>query len=654
LIVGGKNRINPMLDAMRRGVANVFTKILLGLLIVAFAIWGIGDYIVRGPSNSGALATVGKTQITVNEFQQAYKDELQSIARKLGRALTPEQAQVLGVPPRALARLIGTAAIDLHANNLGVTIADPLVASIIKADPQFQGVGGEFSRDQFRRILAQRGYRSEEEYIRASRRDLLREQLTETLSAGVTPQQFLIDAVHRFRDETRVIEHLTPDFTKLVTVAEPAEDKLKEFFEQNKRQYIALEERKANLLLVTRDTALARVKIGDDEVKAAYEAAKDSYDVPEKRRVSQLTFADKAAAEKAYAELSKAKDFNEAATKLGFPAADIQLGLLTKAEMIDPKIAEAAFKLKKDELSPPVAGQFSTVLLRITEIQPGKQRSFNEVKGEVRDRIAAERVSQELQSIHEKVEAGRAKGTPLKEIADELKLPFQEIPAVNRLGKTNDGTVVIAHADAGRIAEAFFAATPGVETDIIELSDTGFAWFDLLGVTPERQRDFEEVKAEVRAHFMEAERRKEIASRVAKEIEGLQPGEGLDRIAKALGGKVERTAPVKRNATPPPAGFTAALLQQAFTLPKGGVTSAPTVDGKSRTIIRVADVIAAPPPTDDRIAALKADLIRQMRIDILDQYVAGLRTRYGFAVNEKLVMEAMGAQPAQTEPEMIN
>jgi peptidyl-prolyl cis-trans isomerase D len=643
-----------MLDAMRRGVANLFTKILLGLLIVAFAIWGIGDYIVRGPSNSGALATVGKTQISVSEFQQAYKDETQSIARKLGRALTPEQAQILGVPPRTLARLIGTTAIDLHANNLGITIADPVVASIIKADPQFHGVGGEFSRTQFRQVLSQRGYRSEEEYVRASRRDLLREQLTETLSAGIAPQQFLIDAVHRFRDETRVIEHLTPDFTKLVTVAEPAEDKLKEFFEQNKRQYIALEERKANLLLVTRDTALARVKIGDDEVKAAYEAAKDSYDVPEKRRVSQLTFADRAAAEKAYAELSKAKDFNEAAAKLGFPAPDIDLGLLTKAEMIDPKIADAAFKLKKNELSQPVAGQFSTVLLRVTEIEPGKQRSFDEVKGEVRDRIATERIGQQLQSIHEKVEAGRTKGTPLKEIAEELKLPFQEIPAINRLGKANDGTVVIAHPDAGRIAEAFFAATPGVETDIIELSDTGFAWFDLLGVTPERQRDFEEVKAEVRTHFMEAERRKEIANLVAKEIEGLQPGEGLDKIAKALGGKAERTAPVKRNATPPPAGFTAALLQQAFALPKGGVASAPTVDGKSRTIIRVADVVAAPPATDDQIAALKADLTKQMRIDILDQYVGGLRTRYGFSVNEKLVMEAMGAQPVQPETEMIN
>src|SRR5262245_37208071 len=417
-----------MLDAMRRGVANVLAKILLGLLIVAFAVWGIGDYIVRGPRAGGALATVGSTQITVDDFKQAYKDEMRAIAQRLGRVLTPEQAQVLGVPPRALARLIGSAAIDLHASSLGVTVTQSIVVNLIKADPQFKGADGQFSYDEFRKAIAQRGYRSEEEYLQASRRDLLREQLTETLSAGIAPTPFLIDAIHRFRNEARVIEHLTPDFGKL-TVAEPTQDKLKEFFEQNKGKYIALEERKANLLMLTRDAALSRVKTTDEEIKAAYDAAKDSYNVPEKRRILQLTFPDKAAAEKAYAELSKAKNFDETAAKLGFSANDMQLGsgLLTTAEMIDPKIADAGFAMKKDELSRPVEGQYSVVLLRVPEIVPGKTRTFDEVKTEIRDRIASERVGQQLQLLHDRVEAERGKGTPLKEIAPEEKLPLQEL-----------------------------------------------------------------------------------------------------------------------------------------------------------------------------------------------------------------------------------
>src|SRR5262245_21287818 len=102
-----------MLDSMRRGVSNIFTKFLLALLIVAFAIWGIGDVWRR--TSQGALATVGGTEITSDEFRQAYQDEIQSIARRLGRKLTPEQAKILGVESRVLSRLIGFASLDIHA-----------------------------------------------------------------------------------------------------------------------------------------------------------------------------------------------------------------------------------------------------------------------------------------------------------------------------------------------------------------------------------------------------------------------------------------------------------------------------------------------------------------------------------------------------------
>ncbi len=637
-----------MLDAMRRGVTNILVKILLGLLIVAFALWGVPEFVARNPWQSNAVATVGKKEISIDDFKRAYQEEMDMLTRRLGRAPTPEEANVLGVVQRTLLRLTGVAALDLHATNLGVTASNEIVAQFIRGDnPSVVGPDGRTDMSKYAQVIRQAGYNSVQAYEQARRRDLERQQLVETLGAWTMPQAFQIDALHRYRNEARVIEHLTPDFSKL-TVPEPSEDTLKEYFERSKGQYIALEERKANLLLVPRDAALSRIKITDEEVKAAYDAAKTSYDVPEKRRVAQLTFPDKAAAEKVYAERSKAKYFNAAAAKAGFPAADIDLGLLTKAEMIDPKIADAAFSLKKGELSRPVEGQFSVVLLRIGEIEGGKHRSFDEVKAEISDNIAAERVGQQLQSLHEQVEADRGKGTPLKDIAAALKLPFQEIAAINKTGKTDDGKAVIAHADADRIVEAFFAASPGIETDPIELSDSGYAWFDLLSITPQRLRTFDEVKTQVRANFVDEERRKEIASVVAKEIEKLQPGEGLERIAKALGGKIERTKPVKRLPEALPAGVTAPLLQQAFTMPKGGVASLPTADGRSRTIFRVADVIAAPSPTEEEATAIKADLTRQMRVDVIDQYVSGLRARYGYTVDEKKLVEALGGQPEAT------
>ena len=78
--------------------------------------------------------------------------------------------------------------------------------------------------------------------------------------------------------------------------------------------------------------------------------------------------------------------------------------------MIDAKVADVAFGLKKDELSKPVEGQFSIVLVRVSDIVPGKQRTYEEVKNEIRDRLAEERASQEIQTLHEKVESERSAG----------------------------------------------------------------------------------------------------------------------------------------------------------------------------------------------------------------------------------------------------
>jgi peptidyl-prolyl cis-trans isomerase D len=314
--------------------------------------------------------------------------------------------------------------------------------------------------------------------------------------------------------------------------------------------------------------------------------------------------------------------------------------------MIDAKIADAAFKLKKDEVSSPVEGQYSIVLLRIPEIAEAKTRTFDEVKGEIRDKIAGDRVGQQLQGLHDKIEAGRVKGTPLEGIAQELQLPLLKLTGLTPTGKAADGKALIAHADASRIAGAVFAATPGVETEIIELSDGGFAWFELLDVTPERQKTFDEVAADVKVAVIADERQEAIRALVSKQLSDRKPDESLDRIAKALNAKVERTSPLKRTEKAPPP-LTPELLKRAFALAKGDAESVPTADGKSRIVFRVAEVTAAPEAKAEQTAALKEQLAKQMREDLIRQYIDGLRVRYGATVNEKLLEEAIGKKTSE-------
>ena len=626
-----------MLDSLRRGALNWFAKGLLGLLVIAFAVWGIGD-VVRNVGR-GTLATIGSSQITVDDYRQAYQDEMASLTRRFGRRLTSEQAKMLGVEQRALSRLISAAAIDHHARDLQLALSDQGMAEIIRNDPGFQGPDGKFSKDLFQNFLRQIGL-SEGRYVTTRRQEELRDQLTESLLSGLAPPQAMLETLYRYREERRVIEFFTPDFDKLITLAEPEESKLTEYYEQNKARFTAPERRKINVLALTRDAAKQRTSVSEEELKAGYDADKEKFNLPEMRRITQLTFPDKAAAEAAYAELSKAGNLAEAIAKLGFKESDIELGLLAKRDMIDGKIAAAAFALPKDELSQPVDGQFATVLLRVTEIVPGKQRSFEDVKGEISDRLVEERANLELQTLHEAIENDRYSGKPLREIAEKLKLPFLEIADIDRTGKTADGKPAVAEADAAKVAQAAFSGNAGIEAEAVELADGGYAWVDVLQVTPEQQKTFAEVAAEVKTQFMDQQRRSEVSNLATKFVDRLNQGEAFEAVATAAAAKAEKTNPVTRSTSPP--GLTANAVQQAFTLPKGRAASAPTTDGKGRSIIRVSEIIPAPAPTPEQTAALKTELNRQLQTDILAEYIAGLQARYGLSLNQEALKQALG------------
>src|SRR5690554_6254263 len=98
-----------MLDALRRGAQSWVAKILFGVLVVSFAIWGVAD-VFRG-FGQGSLAKVGAEEISTNEFQLAYQNRLYAIGRQIGQRLTPEQARAIGLPNQVLSGLIGATAI---------------------------------------------------------------------------------------------------------------------------------------------------------------------------------------------------------------------------------------------------------------------------------------------------------------------------------------------------------------------------------------------------------------------------------------------------------------------------------------------------------------------------------------------------------------
>src|SRR5690606_27001384 len=157
--------------------------------------------------------------------------------------------------------------------------------------------------------------------------------------------------LHAWREETRTLEHVQID-PKKVTVAEPDEAKLKETYEAQKADFMTPEYRKVAVLVLSADALKSEVSLTDDELKTYYTDHKATYDKPERRRLQQIAFKDKATAEAARKEIVEGKkNFLDVAKEHGATESDVNLGMVSKDKLIDPKIAEAAFALERDKLS---------------------------------------------------------------------------------------------------------------------------------------------------------------------------------------------------------------------------------------------------------------------------------------------------------------
>ncbi len=628
-----------MLESLRHWASGWVASILIGLLILSFAIWGIAD--VFTGQGGRWLAKVGSQEISSRDFQRAFQDELQGLSERAGQRISVEQARAIGVDREVLDRLAAMSAIESHAVDLGLGLSDATLVENLKKEPMFQGLDGKFSRERFNGLLRQYGL-SEKGLLDLRRRDILRSGILKALEASTVIPAPLVDVVHQWREETRKISYTTIDPAKVLKLKDPTEEDLKKYYEDNKSRYMSEPLRELNILLLAIDALKKKVKVPDEKVKEVYEQTKDTYDRPEKRRVQQIAFPDVDAAKAAKEDIKGGMSFADAAKKAGAKESDINLGLVTRSSLIDSKIAEAVFSLKKDEVSDVVEGQFATVLLLVTEIQPGKKSTFASSKGDVRAKLAAEMAREQVLSVYAEIDDGIASGRTLEEISASLDLPFFHLFGVDRNNKTAEGGIALRVKDASKIIAAGFEGEVGVEQEPLQLSDGGYAWVEVLSTTPSKQKSFEEVKDAVKASWIENQRRKKLSEIAAELVKRIKSGESLEVIAKEVGGKVETTELVTRASIPD--GLTEAVMTQAFVIEKGAASSAETRDGNSRTIFQVVEIVPAAKPTKEQLTALENELKSVLRREQSEQYVKGLESRYGLQINEELFKQLTGAE----------
>lgn len=627
------------LDTLRKGAARTLGLILVGLLVISFAVWGIAD-IFTGYGGQ-TLIRVGKTEISGQDYLRAQQEVLRSMSAQAGRSLSLQEARALGLDNRVMERLIGGAAVDNHAKDLHLGITDAAILEQVMNDPAFKDSLGNFSPAVFQQVLYSIGM-NEHGYLASLRESNLRRQVLATVGRVPNSPEILIDALNNFNGETRTLRYVLVPSSVVGTIPDPTEEDLKRYYENHQSKYTQPEYRKVGVLAVTPETVKAEVNITEADLRAAYEASKDQLGKPEKRHVQQITFPDLAAANAAYQKLQSGTDFVALAKEQGLSEADIDLGTVSRAELADSAIAEAAFTLEANKVSEPVSGKLgNVVLLRVTSIEPGSMPTFEEAKADLEKKLLKERASGAIFDLHDKVEDELAAGTTLSETAGKLKLDYQLFDQIDRDGRKPDGSAVALPAQK-EVLNAAFATDTGVENDPIDAKDEGVIWYEVLGVVPEQLKPFDQVKDQVAKDWHEDELRTRLAKYAQDLIASLDGGKTLEDVAKELNVEVLTSDPLKRDSITvnilPPA------VNQAFALPERGFGSAPSPVGNGRIVFQVDKVTPAEALTAPETDRLKQQLSLLISEDAIAEYFSALENRYGVYVNQQALAKLIGSE----------
>ena len=628
-----------MLRGIRKASSNWLGKLVMalvvGILVVSFAIWGIGD-IFRGFGLS-TVAKIGNTEISVEQFRTLYNDRLQQYSRQLSRPIGTEQARAMGLDRLVIGQLVSEIVLDEAAKKLGLTLSDAEVAKQITTDPAFRGPNGQFDRFRFEQTIRNAGY-TEARFVAEQRRRLLRRQLASTMSSGLTAPKALVEAANRYQNEQRTIEYVLLDRAQAGEIPEPTAEELAKYYEDRKVLFRAPEYRKLVMVSLIPSEQARWLEISDADLKRAYEERRSRYVTPERRHIQQIDFPNAEAARAAAERVAKGASFADIAKELGKTEKDIDLGTVAKAGIIDRAVSDAAFALEQGQVSAPIKGRFGTVLVHVLKIEPEQVRPLEAVAGELKQELATARAKAEVLSFYDKIEDARAEGKTLAEAAEILKLPSRTIEAIDRSGRDPAG-VPVNLPEQQRLLTAAFTSEIGVDHDPLRVED-GYIWYDVTGITPSRERPLEEVKEQVETRWREQEIVTRLNAKSAEMLEKLKAGSTLGDVAAAQGLKVETLAEIKRGQGTGP--LSSAGVDAVFATAKDAAGKADAAEPAAQVVFRVTDIVVPKfDPASEEAKRMIEALNRGLSEDIFGEYIARLESEIGVSINQSALNQVI-------------
>jgi peptidyl-prolyl cis-trans isomerase D len=616
-----------MLQAIRSKASSLVVKILFAALILSFGVWGIGD-IFRNRSTDTTVATVGGMSISADQLQEAVRADIARLRGTLGTSLTIDQAKQLGIVDAALDHLITADLLQLEVQRLHLAIGDEAVRNAIVGNPNFRGTGGGFDRNVYAQVLAVNRL-TETQYEEMTRTDMVRSELTISLTEGLTPPATLTSAFYRAQDERRTADMVTLPASAARPAPTPSPADLDAYYQAHPDRFRTPELRDFTVATLLIDDVIKTITVPDDQLRAEYQSRQAEFHKPEQRQLQQMLFPDEAKAQAAEKMLAAGKSFNDVGKALlGSDPASLDLGWVKRGDLPGP-LADAAFALKPGGVTAPIQSSFGWHVIRAVSVRPEQVQSFDAVKSQLQQEIARDRAGDAMAKTANQIDDDLAGGSSLDDVVKKYGLKIASFSGIDAQGHDPSGKPADLPQPANSVLRAVFTTDGGKNSQLADMGETGYFVVHVDKVTPTGIKPLAAAQADA-VKLWQADQRAASLQKLADDIaQQVNAGKSLRDVAAAHKLAVIATPPLPRNGA---AGVPPALVSKLFDVKPGGAVDAPATEGYA--VAQLKEIQPADPAKDPAgVNDLSHQLSQQMQGEFLGAFGQALRSRYKVEIN---------------------
>lgn len=510
-----------MLEAIRDRAQGWIAKVILALLTVPFALWGVDSYFHSGGSGD-TVASVDGRDISVQEFNQVLNSQREQLRARLGNALDPDLLDSPRFKQAVLDDLVNQALLVEAAKRAGLVVPDAQLAQVIAAIPAFQK-DGRFSSQQYQELLRSRNM-TEAVFESQVRQELLGRQVIDPLTEGAFASKVVAQRVARLNGEQRVVRRAQISPAEMASRVNVTPEAVKAYYDGHRQQFVIPERVQVQYLVLSPAVLVPRIQISDADLKQYYHDHLSQYQVPEQRDASHILIAlpadatptqVAAAKKKAQQLLQEAKRhsaaFGDLAKKYSQDPGSARnggdLGFFNREDMVKP-FADAVFGMSVGQIDGPVRSSYGFHIIKLNAIRPGRTKAFDQVKDEIAAQLREQRAARKFDEVADKfTNMVYEQADSLKPTADALKLEIKTSSWLSRKG--GDGPPL----DNKKLLEAIFsddALKDGHNTDAIEVAPSTLVSARVVAHQAQSMKPFAEVSADI-AKRLRAQQADELA-----------------------------------------------------------------------------------------------------------------------------------------------